>query len=221
MLEGGLDSGRVKRDSCFAVDSPQALRPGFCDVHPPFLTMVKLVGSYVLPWSVQVSGTMQSAPGPEILAAYTARSTEIQPSLGRPLASGANGTAVVDLVAPGTMFGERLLMFDARAARNFRVGGMRVRGMLDLYNVLNANTVLIMSNTYRPGMATTVERYGRSLIEVRLQYGFLREVRRPSTKDPIAHWVDRRCLVRSSYVHGPRDSTSRCLEGSYHDRVSC
>ena len=172
MLEGGLDSGRVKRDSCFAIDSPQALRPGFCDVHPPFLTMVKLVGSYVLPWSVQVSGTIQSAPGPEILAAYTARNAEIQPSLGRPLASGANGTAVVDLVAPGTMFGERLLMFDARAARNFRVGGMRVRGMLDLYNVLNANTVLIMNNTYGSAWQRPLNIMGGRLVKFGISMDF-------------------------------------------------
>jgi hypothetical protein len=69
LIQGGFNTGRTATNSCFVVDSPQALR--FCDVKPPFLTQVKLLGSVRLSWGVEVAGAYQSMPGPEILANRT------------------------------------------------------------------------------------------------------------------------------------------------------
>ncbi len=42
------------------------------------------------------------------MASYVATNALIAPPLGRNVASGANGTATVPLIAPGTMYGDRL-----------------------------------------------------------------------------------------------------------------
>ena len=81
-----------------------------------------------LPWGLQASATFQSIPGPEITANYVARNAEISPSLGRNLASGPNGTATVPLVAPGTLYGERLNQLDFRFSKNVRLGTRTFKG---------------------------------------------------------------------------------------------
>src|SRR6185503_6509952 len=98
--------GRVETDYCFVTSSPQGtgLPPTqgavtaagllYCNVKPPFQPNVKLIGVYPLPWyDVQLAVTFQSLPGPQITANRTYTNAEIQPSLGRPLATGAAGTA--------------------------------------------------------------------------------------------------------------------------------
>ena len=94
----------------------------------------------------QVAATFQSIPGPQILASGTYTNAQIQPSLGRPLSSGS--TATVSLVEPGTLYVERLNQVDLRFTKIFRAGIARFRGMVDLYNVFNDNTVLKQSDAY-------------------------------------------------------------------------
>ena len=99
-FSGGLSIGRTVTDNCFAVDSPQQTRPGFCDVSPPWSagTQVKFLVVYPLPWDLQTSATYQNIPGIQITATYPASSAEIAPSLGRPLAAGLTATAPVELI---------------------------------------------------------------------------------------------------------------------------
>ncbi len=40
----------------------------FCSTKTPFLTQVKLLGSYTLPYDIQLAGTFQSLPGQQVLA---------------------------------------------------------------------------------------------------------------------------------------------------------
>jgi Carboxypeptidase regulatory-like domain len=148
VVSGGTSTGRVSTNNCFVVDSPQMLLN--CNVAPPYQTQVKLLAVYPLPWwGVQVSGTYQSIPGPQITASYTATNAQIAPSLGRNLAAGAAGTATVPLVAPGTMYGEQLNQLDFRFSKVVALGGnRRLQALVDLYNMLNANPVLALNNTY-------------------------------------------------------------------------
>src|SRR3989442_9398642 len=74
---------------------------------PPFLTELKLSGSYPLVWGLQVSATIQSIPGTQIVATSVVPSSQIAPSLGRDLAAGAAGAATGQLVEPGSMYGGR------------------------------------------------------------------------------------------------------------------
>ncbi|MGE3513103.1 MAG: hypothetical protein AB7N65_29940, partial [Vicinamibacterales bacterium] len=150
-VQGGINIGRTATNDCdVRPDSPQRV---FCDIRPLFLTDVKLAVSYPLPWwELQLSGTVLSSPGPEITANYAASSNEVAGSLGRPLASGR--TTTVPLIEPGTMYGERLNQLDLRLAKNFKLSRYTFRGLLDLYNVFNANTVLALNTTYGPRWLT-------------------------------------------------------------------
>ncbi|HEV2985050.1 MAG TPA: TonB-dependent receptor [Vicinamibacterales bacterium] len=146
IVQGGLNVGRDETNSCFVVNSPQQLL--YCDVKPPFQPQVKLLASVPLAWGLTTSGTFQSLPGPQIAANQTVTNAQIAPSLGRNLAAGANGTAVVNLIAPGTSYGDRLNQLDFRLSKTVRVGRTRIQGNFDLYNALNASPVLLLNNTY-------------------------------------------------------------------------
>jgi hypothetical protein len=162
VLSGGPSIGRTETNYCLTIDSPQGtgLPPAqggtsaagllYCDVKPPFQPNVKLLGVYPLPWyGIQFAATFQSLPGPQITAVRTYTNAEIRPTLGRNLATGAAGTATVQMIAPGTMYDERLYQLDLRASKIFRVGGRhRVQANIDVYNAGNASSVLGVNTTY-------------------------------------------------------------------------
>src|SRR5262245_14342010 len=100
LLQGGVSSGKTLTDNCDVVggiDNPSRL---YCRVETPFLTQLKLLGAYTLPWQIQVAGTLQSVPGPQITANAVFTNAQIAPTLGRSLSSAA--TATINIVAPGT-----------------------------------------------------------------------------------------------------------------------
>src|SRR3989442_824521 len=117
---------------------------------PPFLTELKLSGSYPLVWGLQVSGRIQSIPGTQIVATSVVPSLQIAPSLGRELAAGAAGTATVQLVEPGSMYGDRLNQVDFRVTKSVRLNRTNIRAMVDLYNLFNVSPVLNLNQRYGP-----------------------------------------------------------------------
>ena len=121
-----------------------------CDVRPPFQPNVKFLVVYPLPFAgIQAGAAFQSIPGPQILASYTAPNALIAPSLGRDLAAGAGGNAVIDLIPPATQYGERLNQLDLRASKIFRLpGGRSLQANVDIYNALNVDTVLQQNNNF-------------------------------------------------------------------------
>jgi hypothetical protein len=162
VVAGGPSIGRTETNYCFTIDSPQGtgLPPSqgststagllYCDVKPPFQPNVKILGVYPVPfWDVQLAATFQSLPGPQITAARTYTNAEIRQSLGRNLATGAAGTATVQLIAPGTMYDERLYQLDLRASKIFRFAGRhRLQANVDVYNAGNASSILGINTTY-------------------------------------------------------------------------
>jgi hypothetical protein len=94
-----------------------------------------------------VSGVLQNNPGISVGANYSATNAEIAPSLGRPLA-GSRRTAIVPLIAPETQYEARLTQLDLRLAKIFRLNRTRLQANLDLYNALNANTILTINSTF-------------------------------------------------------------------------
>ena len=56
----------------------------------------------------------------------------------------------VNLVAPGTMFGDRVNQLDLRVAKTLRYRRSRTLVALELYNVLNSSAVLTYNNTFVP-----------------------------------------------------------------------
>jgi hypothetical protein len=154
LLQGGTSTGRTTTDNCDVVAKLDNPSPLYCHVDTRFLTQVKAIGSYRLPAQVQVSATFQSIPGPPILATYTALNAAIAPSLGRSL-SGNAANATVNLVSPGTMYGERLNQVDLRFGKVLSYGRTRTAINLDLYNAFNANPVLSLNNNFGAWQAPT------------------------------------------------------------------
>jgi hypothetical protein len=91
----------------------------------------------------------QYLPGPVILANYPAPNSVIAPSLGRNLAAGVRGTATVPLLEPQTQFEPRQKQLDIRLSKQFIFRGrVNLQANVDVYNVLNANSILAINTTY-------------------------------------------------------------------------
>ena len=153
-VSGGVSTGRFTIDNCAIVQQlPEMFvaldRPlDFCRVEEPLLTNFKMFGSYILPRvDVQLSGTFQSLPGPQLAAQYTVTNAVARPLLGRPL-SGNAANVTLNLVEPGDLYGERRNQLDLRVAKIFRVNATRLTLGVDIANALNANPVLAETLAY-------------------------------------------------------------------------
>ena len=154
-LSGGTSTGRRITDNCeiqakvpeSSILTSVANLP-YCRVQEAFRTQVKFIGMYTVPRiDVLVSGTFQNTPGPLIAANYVATNAIVAPSLGRNLAGGANNVTV-NLVAPGTMYGERLKQLDLRVGKILRFGRTRATANFDVYNAFNASSVLTQNDAF-------------------------------------------------------------------------
>ena len=146
-VSGGMNMGRTHTNTCFVVDSPQALR--FCDNRPPFQPNMSFVGVVPLPWyGILTSFTYRDYPGYQITATQQYTAAQIVPSLGRPFSSGANGTVNVPLIEPGTMWGPRQRQIDFRLSKRLRFDRFRFAGNLDISNLLNSSTATGIVTTF-------------------------------------------------------------------------
>jgi hypothetical protein len=120
----------------------------YCDAPGTWLTQVKFLGSYTIPKvGVRASVSMQNLPGPEVAATYTATNAVITPSLGRPLAGGANNVALA-LIEPRSMYGDRMNQVDLRFSKLFRIRDVRADVGVDIYNAFNSDAILTQQNAY-------------------------------------------------------------------------
>ncbi len=174
VLQGGLSTGRTSLNVCdmmrnapenyFSVPAlpvPVPTSPGlplgnanaqpsipldFCDNRTPFLNNVKLVGSYTFPYAISFAATLQSLPGPQLIANGTYTNAQVLPLLGRALSQGTSQT--VNLIQPGTQYGDRLNQLDLRVSKRFQLARVRAQGILDVYNSTNASPVTAMNTAY-------------------------------------------------------------------------
>jgi hypothetical protein len=160
MLQGGLSTGRTSTDACGIVTQYRnavtvttstigtVQSTDMCHLQTPFLTQVKLLGTYSVPKvGVDVAATLQSLPGPVIAANFTATNAQVQPSLGRPLSGNAANTTV-NIVAPGTLYGDRINTLDLRFAKPFKFSQLRATLNFDLYNAFNSSSVLSLNSAF-------------------------------------------------------------------------
>jgi len=168
-FQGGMSIGQTTSNACDVraklPELNQAIGAGlqtsavsllspYCDVSSGFLKQFRSLASYVIPKiDVQVSGVFQSKPGPALLANYAVSSAQAALSLGRPL-SGNAPNATVNLITPGTLYGDRINQLDLRVAKLLRFNGNKTMIGVDLYNALNAAGILTYNNTYVPPTAT-------------------------------------------------------------------
>ena len=164
-LGGGMDTGQSVVDRCFVVDSAQELLN--CRVVTPFKaqTQFKLHGIVPLPGDVVASFLFQNLSGPSYDANYSATNADIAPSLGRNLAGNVQAVTI-PLVPPQTLFEDRVSRLDLRLSKVFTVGRFGVRGNVDAYNVLNANSVRSVLSTYGARWRTPTQILDPRLVEV-------------------------------------------------------
>jgi outer membrane receptor protein involved in Fe transport len=171
-LGGGFDTGRSVLDRCFVVDSPQELLN--CRVVTPFKaqTQFKLHGVFPFPADIVASFAFQNLAGPSYEANYTATNAQIIPTLGRPLSGGAT-SVTIPLVAPQTLFEERISRLDLRLSKAIRAGNrIRIQVNLDAYNALNAGSVRAAISTYGARWAQPQQILDARLVQVGGQISF-------------------------------------------------
>ena len=151
-----------------------SVRNPYCRIAEPYRTDFRGLVSYVVPKvDVQLAATWASIPGDSLRADYVATNAWIaagpQP-LGRNLTGPPNVT--VNLIEPATVWGERRNNIDMRIAKIIRYGTTRTQVGVDVYNLLNADTVTNYNYGFIPGGSwltpTTIvpARYARISVQV-------------------------------------------------------
>jgi hypothetical protein len=82
-----------------------------------------------------------------VAANYVVPNALIQPSLGRPLSAGA-ANVTVNLIAPGTLYGDRENELDMRLSKAVVFGKFRLNLNADVYNTLNSSPVIQFNAAY-------------------------------------------------------------------------
>ena len=110
----------------------------------------RALGSYVVPKvNVEVSATYQSKPGALLAANYNMPAAQVAQFLGR-APSGGVANVTMNLVTPGTLYGDRINELDLRFTYVLKVGRTRSKISLDMYNALNSAPILTYNQTYSP-----------------------------------------------------------------------
>jgi hypothetical protein len=164
-VQGGTSTGQSVADACgVRANLPElnvGLGPGlngssvsatspYCHAAFGILTQVRGLASYTIPKiDVLVSSVFQSKPGALLAANYVVPNALVVPSLGRNLAGNAPNVTV-NLITPGTLYGDRINQLDFRVAKNLKFGSKRLTVGVDLYNALNSSAILTYNNAYVP-----------------------------------------------------------------------
>ena len=159
MMQGGFNSGVSGNDYCdvraqipeWTVILAQNPTNPWCDTTSGWQTRATALGSYTVPKvDVQISGTFRSDPGQQLAANWSATAANTV-GLNRPFAGLGSPTITVNLIEPGTLYGERVNQVDMRFAKLLRFKGTRTLVGLDVYNIANSNAVLTYNQTFIPG----------------------------------------------------------------------
>ena len=120
----------------------------YCDVSTGWVTRWTGLGSYTIPRvDVQVAGTFRSDQGAPLAALYAVPSATAALTLGRPLSNNAPNVTV-NLIQPGTLYGDRVNEFDIRFAKILKFGRTRTNVGVDFYNILNSAAVLSYNQNF-------------------------------------------------------------------------
>jgi hypothetical protein len=166
LLQGGVSTGQTVTDFCnvwaaspnatpigqFGAVAPSATSVGnpYCHQATNWMgqTQLKMLGTYQVPKAdFTVAATFQSVPGPVVAANYTVPNALVQPSLGRPLSGGQPNTTV-NLIAPGSLYGDRANELDLRLTKPIRLARLRISVNADVYNLFNVSPVMQFNAAY-------------------------------------------------------------------------
>jgi hypothetical protein len=168
-FQGGTSTGQTVADACAVRQNLPELSanlavglPGlttstvntvtpYCHVAYGIKTQLRGLSAYTVPKiDIEFSAVFQSKPGALLAANYAVPSATIAQTLGR-APSGGVTNVTVNLVRPGTMYGDRINQLDFRIAKLLKYGRTRTMIGVDLYNALNSSAVLTYNNAFVPG----------------------------------------------------------------------
>lgn len=152
-FQGGVNTGKTVTDNCqVRAKLPEnAPTDPYCHRDPGFVTRVTGLGAYTIPRiDVLLSATFRSDQGAPLAANYQVPSAEAARTLGRPLA-GNVPFVTVNLIEPGTVWGDRVNDLSVRVAKIIRIGRTRTNVGVDVYNVLNSDAILTYNQQFSPG----------------------------------------------------------------------
>jgi hypothetical protein len=156
VLQGGFNTAKTDSDSCGIRQAlPEQVVLGgasptnpWCDTSTGWVTRVTGLGTYTIPKiDVLVAGTFRSDQGGSLAANWAAPNSATV-GLNRPFAGVAGTTVTVNLIEPGTLYGDRVNQFDMRFAKILRFADRRLDVGIDLYNLFNANFTTGYQQTY-------------------------------------------------------------------------
>ncbi len=188
-LQGGVSTGKTMFDDCAIVaqvpevltglQGIQAAAPvgvltpaSYCHQETPYQPLYKALASFTLPYGVRVSGTLQSLPGPQIVAnnIYNNASRLTATTLGRPF---TNAQVNAQLVSPGSAFGDRLNQIDLRFTKIVNVGRAgKIDFDVDLYNAFNSDAVISEIGTFGPAWRLPTSVIQPRFVKFQVRYDF-------------------------------------------------
>jgi len=167
-LQGGTSTGQTVADNCAVRANLPELSAGigaglvgstvntlspYCHVAYGVLTQARGLASYVVPKiDVQISTVFQSKPGALLAANYPVPGATVATALGR-TAAGNPANVTINLLQPGSVYGDRLNQLDFRIAKILKFGRTRTMIGVDLYNALNSSAILTYNQAFAPGGA--------------------------------------------------------------------
>ncbi len=163
-VSGGFGTGSIAIDTCDVTPKLDSPSERFCHLETPFNTNYTGLVGYTIPrLGVTVGATFQSKvfegqnnptiASQSLAANYVVSNALIAPSLGRNLAGNASQTTI-NLVQPGTLYGDRINQLDFRVGKRLTFGERRLNVGVDVYNALNSSAVTAYNQTYGPAWMT-------------------------------------------------------------------
>jgi hypothetical protein len=174
-LNGGTSSGYSNLNTCYAqLDNPDTRGRdgdyrGGCDSVSPWNTRINGTVTYVIPWvDVLTSGVFQGFRGvsrsANVQDVHKSQVTWEPGSVSR-LNEACTGTVAVEglgcfgvdrnaatqdinVLMPNELFGERIMLFDLKVAKNIRFANRRVTVGVDIFNVFNSDAITAYNNDY-------------------------------------------------------------------------
>lgn len=171
---GGVNSQRQVMNTCqsttlsggfnaavggFTAASNPNFAGNFCDQTQydiPFVTQVKIGGTYPVGYRFQLGGTFQSYPGTRNYGSGATNVNWLDVNLtatsnNAPLTKGQSET--IQLIQPGTKYLPRWNQLDLRVSRKFALAkGGTLELQVDFFNALNQHPVTNQSSTYGPAL---------------------------------------------------------------------
>ena len=78
----------------------------------------------------------------------------------------------IPLIAPSTLYEDRIQQVDFRFSRTFRIPNTRIEPQFDIYNAFNASPILAVNNTYGPAWRTPTQILAGRLLKFGMQMTF-------------------------------------------------